>query len=754
MLKSNNTNIFKTLNQQTARLRLALTGTPLQNNLSEYFNMASWVRPGCLGTEAQFSQKYERPIMAGMAADCTPSEALLQEQLSNELHAILSPFVHRCGTEVLVKDLLPFQEVVIHVRQSKMQVKLYREFQKFKKEWNVPFFKQYHSLRPVNNHPACLLFRGDNGDASMKTNNLSHPEIPPDYKPQVAPENYAWICDICGVARFKTLDEAVDHENKCEGLPKSVNDHVDDSARKVEETSTATPTEAWYESFAQKAQQSDVDVKSIANGGKIVLLLQLLAHCDVIGDKVVVFSQCLRTLNYIEEVLQSPDWGGFVPFLNDGKVEKIGGWRKNFEYLRIDGSVQSRERGELISAFNTTDTQQCKLFILSTKAGSLGINLVAANRVVLFDSHWNPAVDLQAVHRCYRYGQTKPTFCYRLIAEGSMEEKIYSRAITKTSLSNLVVDQRNIDRFFTRQEMNLLQENDTWVQCDSCLKWRMLPPDTPSEVIENLPDSWYCKDNEYDKPRSTCSAKERDARWYAGYWEKRMQQHESHDETAAHPLTPSKRDVIVEKFTRRDIVLQTLLSRSEETIQKTKSQGAGKKTNSWISKYHFPSKDSETEDSGLKSQEKGNSPMQIRTAVSDRVVKEETVSNEETIHLALSSQGLNHGAKQSESQRRKSNHPDKTSDDDSTKKELKSTCAGSDKENMKSLGRKSLPTKASNVETSAVHKRKSFPTDKSSDDGDSINNAGSKIDGSFKQPVTKKAKQVKGSFVDLTFDSD
>ncbi len=67
MLKSNNTNIFKTLNQQTARLRLALTGTPLQNNLSEYFNMASWVRPGCLGTEAQFSQKYERPIMAGSA---------------------------------------------------------------------------------------------------------------------------------------------------------------------------------------------------------------------------------------------------------------------------------------------------------------------------------------------------------------------------------------------------------------------------------------------------------------------------------------------------------------------------------------------------------------------------------------------------------------------------------------------------------------------------------------------------------------
>jgi len=754
MLKSNTTNIFKTLNKQTARLRLALTGTPLQNNLSEYFNMASWVRPGCLGTEAQFFQKYERPIMDGMAADCTPSQAQMQEQLSNELHTILSPFVHRCGTEVLAKDLLPFQEVVIHVRQSKMQVKLYREFQKFKKEWNIPFFKQYHSLRPVNNHPACLLFRGENGDAPLKTNDLNHPEILPDYKPQVAPENYAWICDICGVARFKTLDEAVDHENKCEGLLKSDNDVVDDSDKKKDEMSPATPTEAWYESFARKAQRSEVDVKSIANGGKIVLLLQILAHCDVIGDKVVVFSQCLRTLNYIEEILQSPDWGGFVPYLNNSNGETIGGWKKNFEYLRIDGSVQSRERGELISAFNNTDIQQCKLFLLSTKAGSLGINLVAANRVVLFDSHWNPAVDLQAVHRCYRYGQTKPTFCYRLIAEGSMEEKIYSRAITKTSLSNLVVDQRNIDRFFTRQEMNLLQENDTWVQCDSCFKWRMLPPDTPSEVIENLPDAWYCKDNEYDKPRSTCSAKEREARWYASYWQKRMLQQESQDEIAALPLTPSKGDEIMEKFTRRDIVLQTLLSRSEDTIQKAKSLGTMKKTNSWISKYHFPLKYSETEDSGLKSPKKGNSPMKTRTIPSDRTrsksvsVKEETISNEETACFASSAaKESNSGAKHNARQKRKPYPINKTSNDNQTKKESKSANDGSVKENKTLLGRKSIPTKLSDLEASVGQKRKSL------DDNDSTN-VGLNTNGFSKQPYPKKPKEAKGRVVDLTFDSD
>lgn len=128
------------------------------------------------------------------------------------------------------------------------------------------------------------------------------------------------------------------------------------------------------------------------------------AHSDTIGDKVVVFSQCLKTLDFIEEILQSPDWGGFVPYLPDGH-KKFGSWKLNSEYSRIDGSVNANTRGELISTFNTVE--HSKVFLVSTLAGGLGINLVAANRVVLLDTHWNPAISDQAVHRCYRIGQAK-----------------------------------------------------------------------------------------------------------------------------------------------------------------------------------------------------------------------------------------------------------------------------------------------------------------------------------------------------------
>jgi RAD54-like protein 2 len=86
----------------------------------------------------------------------------------------------------------------------------------------------------------------------------------------------------------------------------------------------------------------------------------------------------------------------------------------------------------MINAFNEPGNTSHHLFLLSTKAGGLGINLVSANRVVLLDSAWNPCHDAQAVCRVFRYGQTREVFVYRLIASGTMEHKIYQRQIHKT----------------------------------------------------------------------------------------------------------------------------------------------------------------------------------------------------------------------------------------------------------------------------------------------------------------------------------
>ena len=237
------------------------------------------------------------------------------------------------------------------------------------------------------------------------------------------------MCDKCEKAKFRTLEEACAHEEICNGTfdPDTAPNAVVESKSKPKKDCD----EDWYTSFVKKAEKSGLDLKSIEHGGKIVLLLQIIAHCDAIGDKVVVFSQSLPTLSYIEEILNSPDWGGFKFYLPDNiRKQKLGGWKKDREYLRIDGAVDAKERGDLIVSrehsllflvhsdvhtltliaslqdkfhSDTAAGNQSKLFLISTNAGGLGINLIAANRVVLFDSHWNPAVDLQAVYRCYRY---------------------------------------------------------------------------------------------------------------------------------------------------------------------------------------------------------------------------------------------------------------------------------------------------------------------------------------------------------------
>jgi len=198
MLKSNTTNIYKCLCGLKTRLRLGLTGSPVQNNLLEYFRMASWMRPDCLGTEINFTRKFLDPIMDGMASDCTPSQAEKQEQATTELHGILDKFVHRRDSNILAKDLPFLQESIIHVRQSMVQTKLYREFRKYQRETdNKGFFKQYHALRPVSNHPAVLIYPEGKNKSSSRPNtpvpesSRSNTPVPePEEKPRIAPEKF------------------------------------------------------------------------------------------------------------------------------------------------------------------------------------------------------------------------------------------------------------------------------------------------------------------------------------------------------------------------------------------------------------------------------------------------------------------------------------------------------------------------------------------------------------------------------------
>lgn len=136
--------------------------------------------------------------------------------------------------------------------------------------------------------------------------------------------------------------------------------------------------------------------------------------------------------------------------------------------LRLDGTMTINKRQKLVDRFNNPDGSEF-VFLLSSKAGGCGLNLIGANRLVLFDPDWNPASDQQALARVWRDGQKKDCFVYRFIATGSIEEKIFQRQSHKQSLSSCVVDEdQDVERHFSQENLRqLFQFNDTTECCDT-----------------------------------------------------------------------------------------------------------------------------------------------------------------------------------------------------------------------------------------------------------------------------------------------
>eukprot|EP01125_Pyxidicula_operculata_P010463 TRINITY_DN343_c0_g1_i2.p1 TRINITY_DN343_c0_g1~~TRINITY_DN343_c0_g1_i2.p1 ORF type:complete len:1022 (-),score=230.12 TRINITY_DN343_c0_g1_i2:81-3146(-) len=152
--------------------------------------------------------------------------------------------------------------------------------------------------------------------------------------------------------------------------------------------------------------------------GKLVVLDKLLKRLKEKGSRVLIFSQMTKVLDILEDYMSL----------------------RGFSFCRIDGQTNHEDRQSQIDAYNAPDSKLF-VFLLSTRAGGLGINLATANIVILFDSDWNPQADLQAQDRAHRIGQTKPVQVYRFVTEGSMEEKMVERAEIKLKLDAMVIQQ-------------------------------------------------------------------------------------------------------------------------------------------------------------------------------------------------------------------------------------------------------------------------------------------------------------------------
>jgi SWI/SNF-related matrix-associated actin-dependent regulator of chromatin subfamily A member 5 len=160
------------------------------------------------------------------------------------------------------------------------------------------------------------------------------------------------------------------------------------------------------------------DEHLVTNAGKMVMLDRLLVRLRKQGSRVLIFSQMSRLLDILED---------YCVF-------------REFKYCRIDGGTAHEDRISAIDEYNKPDSEKF-VFLLTTRAGGLGINLTSADIVVLYDSDWNPQADLQAMDRAHRIGQTKQVVVYRFVTENAIEEKVLERAAQKLRLDQLVIQQ-------------------------------------------------------------------------------------------------------------------------------------------------------------------------------------------------------------------------------------------------------------------------------------------------------------------------
>ncbi|KAK0616279.1 SNF2 family N-terminal domain-containing protein [Immersiella caudata] len=160
------------------------------------------------------------------------------------------------------------------------------------------------------------------------------------------------------------------------------------------------------------------DEHLVYNSGKMLVLDRLLKRLQAQGSRVLIFSQMSRLLDILED---------YCVF-------------RQYKYCRIDGGTAHEDRIAAIDEYNKPGSEKF-IFLLTTRAGGLGINLTSADIVVLYDSDWNPQADLQAMDRAHRIGQTKQVVVYRFVTDNAIEEKVLERAAQKLRLDQLVIQQ-------------------------------------------------------------------------------------------------------------------------------------------------------------------------------------------------------------------------------------------------------------------------------------------------------------------------
>ena len=203
-----------------------------------------------------------------------------------------------------------------------------------------------------------------------------------------------------------------------------------------------------YQSIAERAKVGGVDESSnplmlITELRKLCTHPSLLNDDEALDDaslsgKLIVLGNLLdsiRRLSPTDKVVIISNFTSALTVIEDCLLRK-----KGLSFVRLDGSTDNKSRGTIVDTFNRCSVDNSFAFLLSSKAGGCGLNLIGANRLIMVDADWNPATDHQAMARIFREGQTKPCFIYRMFTAGTVEEVIYQRQLQKGNLAKLAND--------------------------------------------------------------------------------------------------------------------------------------------------------------------------------------------------------------------------------------------------------------------------------------------------------------------------
>ncbi|KAF1845477.1 chromodomain-helicase-DNA-binding protein 4 [Cucurbitaria berberidis CBS 394.84] len=326
-LKNDKSQLYTALTSVRAPFRLLLTGTPLQNNARELFNLLHFLDENI--NAAELEEKY----------------AEMTSENIKELHAKIRPYILRRTKAQVLTFLPPLGQVILPISMSHLQKQLYKSILSKRPELLKALFTSDKTLKQQE--------RANLSNILMQLRKcLCHPFV---YSREI---------------EERTDIAAVSHRNLVEA------------------------------------------------SAKLSLLEILLPKLKERGHRVLIFSQFLDMLNIIEDFM-------------DGL---------QLAYQRLDGTMGSLEKQKRIDQFNAPDSPLFA-FLLSTRAGGVGINLATADTVIILDPDWNPHQDIQAIARAHRIGQKKKVLCLQLTTRASVEEKIMQMGRKKMALDHVVVEQ-------------------------------------------------------------------------------------------------------------------------------------------------------------------------------------------------------------------------------------------------------------------------------------------------------------------------